>query len=117
MTHLTERQRQLLVAALRSRGYITAVVTMYGEVTVGAGRERVRGPAGPIDGLVAAELLNLVAEYADREGARPVRDIAGVRLYELTPAGRAVAMDAEIGPAPGAGGEPRAGFGRRRSMR
>jgi hypothetical protein len=98
MTDLTDLQRQLLVAALRARGCITVVVTADGDVSVRAGSKRVCGSATPLEGLVAAQLLNLIGAYEDKKATRPGAEIRGVRLYELTSAGRAFALDVEIGP-------------------
>ena len=111
MTDLTNLQRQILVAALRSRGYITAVVTLDNDVSVLAGSKRVRISADPLEGLVAARLLKLVGRYEDGKATRPGVEIRGVRLYELTSAGRAVALDVEVGPRAADGGEPLVGTG------
>ena len=97
MTNVTKVQRQLLMAALRSRGYITAVVAVDGNVSVGAGSERVRGPAAPLENLVAAQFLKLIGQYENRKRVGPLGEIRGVRLYELTSAGRAIAMAVESG--------------------
>jgi hypothetical protein len=80
-------------------------------VSVRAGSERVCGSEAPLEGLVAAQLLKLIGKYEDGKATRPGVEIRGVRLYELTSRGRAVALDVEIGPRAADGGEPLVGLG------
>ena len=97
MTVLSRLQRQCLLTGFRSRGYITVVVTLEGDVSVRAGGKRVRSSADPLDGLVAARLLRLIGEFEDRNAMCARDGIRGVRLYELTSEGCAAALEVEVG--------------------
>ncbi len=93
MTDLSEFQIGLLAAALQANRCITVTATPNGDVSTRVGSKRICGSVTPIEGLVGAGLVELVGKHDDPDATLTVGEIQGVHLYQLTPAGRAIAQE------------------------
>ncbi len=91
MIDLTDVQRHLLGATLRAGNAITVLMTPEWNVSVRVGSERICGSTDPLEGLLAARFVELIGKFEDQPATLWDSEIFGVHLYQLTPAGRAVA--------------------------
>ena len=91
-------QRHVLAAAFRRGGGITVIETFDGKLSVRVGTERIAESTEPLDDLIDAGFVRLVGRYDERRGKQSGGEVRVVQLYELTSAGRDLALDLGIGP-------------------